>query len=168
MELFLFAGLPVVIGIIGVAGAEVFRARNMPRREEVAQERVARSSDDSDFMVTLSDVERAQLIQNVFFRRMEEETRELVAEIKRSGRPNPLGLDIGVEQRFIDPKRAGVLIGKLRERYGKDFAKGMRDDDRLADVLARLDMPSLGRLIKDYDELYTVLEFSRSASRKER
>ena len=40
-----------------------------------------------------------------------------------------------------------TLIGTLRISYGTRFAKGCTDDEKLSDVLAKLDEPSLFKLV---------------------
>jgi hypothetical protein len=49
----------------------------------------------------------------------------------------------------ISRKHGNTQIMTLRETYGKDFAKGEPGAARLKDVLARLDEPSLSKLIAD-------------------
>lgn len=49
-----------------------------------------------------------------------------------------------------------TLIGTLRKAYGAHFAKGCRDDDKLRDVLDKLDAPSLSALI--YSQRHDRLE----------
>jgi hypothetical protein len=39
----------------------------------------------------------------------------------------------------------------LRRHYGKDFAVGCADDDKLSDVLHRMDEPSLSKLARDHE-----------------
>jgi hypothetical protein len=51
----------------------------------------------------------------------------------------------------ISRKHGDTLIGTLRKTYGKSFAKGRGDDERLLDVLSDLDDGSLSRLIYDHD-----------------
>jgi hypothetical protein len=50
----------------------------------------------------------------------------------------------------ISLKHGNTLIGRLRISYGSGFAKGCADDEKLSDVLAKLDEPSLFRLVRDY------------------
>jgi len=40
-------------------------------------------------------------------------------------------------------------IGVLRRAYGQDFGKGCSDEDKLRDMLPKLDEPSLSRLMID-------------------
>ena len=49
----------------------------------------------------------------------------------------------------INRKHGNTLIGTLRETYGSNFAHGESDRAKLADVLHRLDEPSLRQLIKN-------------------
>lgn len=42
-----------------------------------------------------------------------------------------------------------TLIRTLRKTYGAQFAEGCRDDEKLRDVLHKLDEPTLGTLIDD-------------------
>lgn len=51
----------------------------------------------------------------------------------------------------IGQKHANTLIRTLRKTYGTDFAKDCADEDKLGDVLAKLDKRSLNRLVRDYD-----------------
>ena len=50
----------------------------------------------------------------------------------------------------ISKKHGNTLISTLRKSYGADFAKGCNDNERLSDVLHRLDEPSLSQLIRDH------------------
>jgi hypothetical protein len=47
----------------------------------------------------------------------------------------------------ISRKHGNTLIRTLRQRYGADFAKGYSDNEKLSDVLHKLDEPSLSHLI---------------------
>jgi hypothetical protein len=49
----------------------------------------------------------------------------------------------------ISRKHGNTLIMTLRDIYGRDFAKGEPGMAKLKDVLARLDEPSLSKLIED-------------------
>jgi hypothetical protein len=42
------------------------------------------------------------------------------------------------------------LVGRLRISYGSGFGQGCADDDKLSDVLAKLDNRSLSKLLCDY------------------
>jgi hypothetical protein len=70
--------------------------------------------------------------------------------------PNhPIEAQPGLDGRHRDAdgeigKKYGLtLIMTLREKYGKDFAKGVPGTSTLKYVLARLDEPSLSKLIED-------------------
>jgi hypothetical protein len=47
----------------------------------------------------------------------------------------------------ISRKHGNTLIGTLRISYGKGFAKGCANDEKLSDVLAKLDERSLSKLV---------------------
>jgi hypothetical protein len=47
-------------------------------------------------------------------------------------------------------KHGNMLIGTLRT-YGPHFAKGCADDEKLSDVLHKLDEPSLSALVEDHE-----------------
>ena len=49
----------------------------------------------------------------------------------------------------ISRKHGNTLIGTLREKYGAMFAKGCLDQEKLADVLHKLDEHSLSELLRD-------------------
>jgi hypothetical protein len=49
----------------------------------------------------------------------------------------------------IARKHGNTLIGTLRRTYGQDFASGIADTEKLADVLHRLDERSLSQLVRD-------------------
>jgi hypothetical protein len=50
----------------------------------------------------------------------------------------------------ISKKHGNTLMSTLRKSYGADFAKGCADNERLSDVLHKLDEPSLSKLIRDH------------------
>jgi len=54
----------------------------------------------------------------------------------------------------ISRKHGNTLIRTLRRTYGPPFAKDYDDDDKLSDVLDRLDEPSLRHLIRDHEAGY--------------
>jgi hypothetical protein len=56
----------------------------------------------------------------------------------------------------ISRKHGNTLIRTLRKTYGQSFAEGCSDNDKLADVLHKLDQQSLTRLIDDHDAGYLV------------
>ena len=45
----------------------------------------------------------------------------------------------------------GRLIRTLRKTYGPGFAAGCKDDEKLSDVLHKLDETSLSQLIRDHE-----------------
>ena len=47
-------------------------------------------------------------------------------------------------------KHGSTLIGRLRISYGRGFAQGCADGEKLSDVLAKLDERSLYKLVRDY------------------
>jgi hypothetical protein len=49
----------------------------------------------------------------------------------------------------ISRKHGNTLIKSLRIAHGKDFAAGCDDTETLAEVLHKLDEPSLSKLIED-------------------
>jgi hypothetical protein len=51
----------------------------------------------------------------------------------------------------VGRKHGNTLIRTLRKTYGSSFAEGCRDDEKLSDVLARVDEPSLSKLIRDHE-----------------
>ena len=51
----------------------------------------------------------------------------------------------------ISRKHGNTLIGTLRKHYGAGFAAGFKDSDKLSDVLAKMDEPSLSRLVRDHE-----------------
>ena len=51
----------------------------------------------------------------------------------------------------ISRKHGNTLVGTLRKHYGAGFAAGSRNSDKLSDVLAKMDEPSLSKLVKDHE-----------------
>jgi hypothetical protein len=51
----------------------------------------------------------------------------------------------------ISRKHGDTLIGTFRKTYGPSFAKQCADDEKLSEVLHKLDEPSLTQLIHDHD-----------------
>jgi hypothetical protein len=49
----------------------------------------------------------------------------------------------------MSKKHGNTLIRTLRKHYGVDFAKGCADNEKLSDVLHRIDEPSLSKLVRD-------------------
>jgi hypothetical protein len=48
-------------------------------------------------------------------------------------------------------KHGNMLIRTLRKTYGPGFAAGCKDDEKLSDVLHKLDETSLSQLIRDHE-----------------
>jgi hypothetical protein len=48
-------------------------------------------------------------------------------------------------------KHGNTLIRTLRKHYGRNFALGC-DDDKLSDVLHKVDEPSMIKLVRDHDD----------------
>jgi hypothetical protein len=51
----------------------------------------------------------------------------------------------------IGRKHGNTLIRTLRKTYGAHFAEGCRDDEKLSDVLHKMDEPSLSKLLRDHE-----------------
>jgi hypothetical protein len=51
----------------------------------------------------------------------------------------------------ISRKHGNTLIRTLRKTYGPGFGKDCADDDKLSDVLHKLDETSLSHLIRDHE-----------------
>ena len=64
----------------------------------------------------------------------------------------------GLDQRHRDKdgeisrKHGNTLIRALRQTYGPVFASGISGEDKLRDVLHRLDEPSLRQLVLDLEK----------------
>ena len=52
----------------------------------------------------------------------------------------------------LSRKHGNTLIRTLRKHYGKNFALGCDDDEKLCDVLHKVDEPSLSKLVRDHDD----------------
>lgn len=50
----------------------------------------------------------------------------------------------------IGHKHGNTLVGTLRKTYGSSFALGRRDDEKLVDVLHKMDEHSLSGLLRDH------------------
>jgi hypothetical protein len=50
---------------------------------------------------------------------------------------------------MISRKHGNTLVGTLRKQYGPGFAANFKDTDKLSDVLAELDTPSLAKVIRN-------------------
>jgi hypothetical protein len=55
----------------------------------------------------------------------------------------------------IGRKHGNTLIRTLRRTYGAHFAEGCRDDEKLGDVLHKMDEPSLSKLLARSAENWT-------------
>jgi uncharacterized protein (DUF2249 family) len=64
----------------------------------------------------------------------------------------------------IGRKHGTTLIGTLRKTYGPAFAPGLSDQDKLSDVLHKLDEPSLSKLVQDHDagHLHAIIRGDRA------
>ena len=54
----------------------------------------------------------------------------------------------------ISRKHGNTLMRTLRKTYGPGFAGGCKDDERLSDVLHKMDESSLSHLIRDLEAGY--------------
>jgi hypothetical protein len=170
-QLFLFIGLPIIVGIAGVLAGETFRAKNMTLKEGLGTKSDVvpeEAKDDGEDMATIlasirrliaedtskpltffggGDAEQ-YLHSRVFIHGLDNRHRDQAGEIRQ--------------------KRSDVLIGTLRRSYGEGFARGLAGNERLRDVLTKLDSDSLSKLFHDYEAgtLYNVLTFSRYVTRR--
>lgn len=51
----------------------------------------------------------------------------------------------------ISRKHGNTLVSTLREIYGPSFAPGAQPGEKLSEVLADLDEPSLSKLVHDHE-----------------
>ena len=51
----------------------------------------------------------------------------------------------------ISRKHGNTLVRTLRKIYGQSFASGAADTEKLRDVLAEMDEPSLSKLVHDHE-----------------
>ena len=51
----------------------------------------------------------------------------------------------------ISKKHGNTEVKTLRKIYGQNFAPGFKDTDKLSNVLATLDEPSLSKLVQDHN-----------------
>ena len=51
----------------------------------------------------------------------------------------------------LSKKHGNALVRTLRKIYGQHFAKGCGPDEKLSDVLHKLDEPSLSKLVHDHE-----------------
>lgn len=148
VQLFLFAGLPLIVGIVGVVAGETFRARHIRRDDETG-------TPDLEMNDIWAQIET--LIK--FWTDDPERRKELALKFY----PRHTNQASGLSER-----RGSVLVGTLRKTYGDTFAEGFKPDALLRDVLIKLDTKSLTQLIYDYEAgtLEKVLTFSRALSNK--
>jgi hypothetical protein len=52
----------------------------------------------------------------------------------------------------ISRKHGNTLIRTLRKHYGRNFALGRDDNDKLSDVRHKVDDPSLSKLVRDQQD----------------
>ena len=52
----------------------------------------------------------------------------------------------------ISRKHGNTLIRTLRKHYGRSFALGCDDNQKLSDVLHKVDEPSLSKLVSDHQD----------------
>jgi hypothetical protein len=52
----------------------------------------------------------------------------------------------------IRKKHGNTVVGTLRKIYGSKFAEGHGDNEKLSDVLSKLDENSLSKLVRDQRE----------------
>jgi hypothetical protein len=174
MQLFLFAGLPVAIGVIGVLAGETFRARSMSARQLLPKD--ASQEGNGDLEEILSKV---RVMAKDAFERFEDGDKEVKG-----------GFDLGLKA-YEDPHQltgqrylvgfhntpayftvrstgGDVVVGTLRKTYGDAFASGLGANERLRDVLFKLDKKSLNLLIRDYQAgtLANILTFCRFISQR--
>jgi hypothetical protein len=53
----------------------------------------------------------------------------------------------------ISRKHGNALIGTLRKIYGSSFAAGASDEEKLGDILHKLDESSLTKLVEEHESL---------------
>jgi hypothetical protein len=174
-QLFLFIGLPTIVGIAGVLAGETFRAKNMVAKSATPEGLGAKRDVVSE--EAKADPDMATILASI---------RQLIAD----GTPKPSNFFGGEDtelfsskdDRFFDEaakryfdrgweirsKRSDVLVGTLRRTYGESFARGVRANEKLRDVLNRLDAESLSKLFHDYEAgtLYNILTFTRYLSQR--
>ena len=51
----------------------------------------------------------------------------------------------------LSKKHGNTLVRTLRKVYGEHFAEGCSPEERLSDVLQKMDEPSLSRLVHDHE-----------------
>lgn len=63
----------------------------------------------------------------------------------------------------ITRKHGNTLVSTLRQSYGPSFAPGFQPHQKLSDVLATMDEPSLGRLVHDHETDQLAGKISRAS-----
>src|SRR5436305_15112633 len=60
----------------------------------------------------------------------------------------------------LSKKHGNTLVRTLRKIYGQHFAEGCSPEEKLSDVLQKLDEPSLSRLVQDHEhhKLYQLID----------
>jgi hypothetical protein len=60
----------------------------------------------------------------------------------------------------LSKKHGNTLVRTLRKIYGQQFAEGCSPEEKLTDVLQKLDEPSLSRLVHDHEhhKLYQLID----------
>jgi hypothetical protein len=60
----------------------------------------------------------------------------------------------------LSKKHGNTLVRTLRKVYGEHFAEGCSPEERLSDVLQKMDEPSLSRLVHDHEhhKLYELID----------
>ncbi len=64
----------------------------------------------------------------------------------------------------ISRKHGNTLVSTLRKIYGQSFAPSAAPHEKLSDVLAKLDEPSLSRLVRDHEHGHLERKISDSLS----
>ena len=91
---------------------------------------------------------------------LSEQIRECDEPVVHCARQADAQTDPGVKRQFLElyrdkggeisRKHGNALVGRLRTSYGGGFAQGCANDDKLSEVLAKLDERSLYKLVRDY------------------
>jgi len=132
MQWFLFAGLPTCVGVVGVIYGETFRARQMKDIRSTEIKARAAKSSTWNYMVPATPVE-SEVISRIISR-----------------------------QKDIIAKYGTTPVWMFRQLFGSSFASGIADDERLGDIISRLDPSSLSVLAQAY-ELGKLNEIGRTA-----
>lgn len=67
----------------------------------------------------------------------------------------------------ISRKHGNTLMKTLRQTYGKHFAPGFEDGDKLQDVLHALDEHSLSQLVHDHEHGHLDTRLRETGSNRE-